>query len=1028
MTTENTTAETHQIGRYRVTGELGRGGMGVVYRGEDPLIGRQVAIKTLTEVTPELRERFYLEARSGILNHPNIVTVYEVGEDGGNPFIAMELIAGESLEKVLRLRKRLPLLEALSIVDQLCAGLGYAHGHGVVHRDVKPANVLLQPDGRVTIVDFGIARLADQTRQLTKTDALLGTFHYIAPERLKGEPSDGRGDIWSVGVMLYELLTGELPFKGRDLSALYRIIHEPYVPLEEFVQDLPDGLRNVLDRALAKTLDARYATAEEMAFDLQLIADALKHDRVEKLLASARRLAEERQFASARTVLLQAQRIDPGNSDTKALMSDVQASLNQLQRGEQLRQIVEQAQSALTERRWDDALMFYAQAQKLDTDNSYRLEERIQNAQGQKSQQQKLMSLWQQASEARNRGDLIMAQNCLERALEIDERSTDLRNAYSVVLREVKRKQQGLQVQALLRNARDEYSLGRYTEAIAQLREAAEIDPSDTEVQQLLFSAATRQKEERRQQALDKIVVEIQDCLDRDDFTLALDRVARALETLPGESVLLRLKAETEKKKREFETQQTVRNAVLQAQDMFVDDPKSALREIEKGLEQAAGNETLLQAKARLEEHLQDLKKDEAYAKALEEAHAAIDAGRYADARRVLESAMVTHGPNRDLEQLLDFAEDEQRKAEQEAQRAAQIREVEDLVQAGKLQDAVKKLETLVSTNGDPVFASLLDDLRRKQQKTMEQAALVAQHARTLAATNPQGALQMLSEQPQEIRTSEPLRALEEELRREDEVARALAAAVAACDRALVAGDLDKCMRALDEQAKKHGEHAVEKARKRCEDKRQEAADALLVEAIRSAREMLAAGSKKEALRAMRRAERAQPYAGGNAQKEWQRLETEVAGTASRKQTAPNSDSKKSSRAVWYVIGCLVAVAVIAAIGLSRIRARELHAPAPAHTPVPVAVVRTYMQLNASPWATVISVQDASGKDTALPEEDQTTPMRLDGVAVGKYKVTFEGPNQQQQTVACEVSVEQHLCTAEISPVDMRNVVTGEKP
>ena len=194
-----------QIGRYRITGELGRGGMGVVYRGEDPAIGREVAIKTLTEVTPELRERFHLEARSGILSHPNIVTVYELGEHESAPFIAMEYIAGESLEKILRRLKRVSALEAVSIVEQLCTGLGFAHGHGVVHRDIKPANVLVRPDGRVTIVDFGIARLADQTRHLTKTDALLGTFHYIAPERLKGESTDNRVDIWSMGVMFYEI-------------------------------------------------------------------------------------------------------------------------------------------------------------------------------------------------------------------------------------------------------------------------------------------------------------------------------------------------------------------------------------------------------------------------------------------------------------------------------------------------------------------------------------------------------------------------------------------------------------------------------------------------------------------------------------------------------------------------------------------------------------------------------------------------------------------------------------------------------
>src|SRR5579885_1604454 len=217
-----------RIGRYDVVAELGRGGMGVVYRGEDRLIGREVAIKTLTEVTAELRDRFYVEARSGILNHPNIVTVYEFGEHEGMPYIAMEFVSGDSLEKILRSGRKLTLLETLSIIEQLCSGLGYAHQNRVVHRDIKPANLIVQPDGKVKIVDFGIARLADQSTRLTKTDAVIGTFHYIAPERLKGEMSDGRSDIWSVGVMLYQMLSGELPFNGEDVSTLYKVINEPH--------------------------------------------------------------------------------------------------------------------------------------------------------------------------------------------------------------------------------------------------------------------------------------------------------------------------------------------------------------------------------------------------------------------------------------------------------------------------------------------------------------------------------------------------------------------------------------------------------------------------------------------------------------------------------------------------------------------------------------------------------------------------------------------------------------------------------
>lgn len=604
MSGDAKSATVSRIGRYEVIGEIGRGGMGIVYRAEDKLIGRDVAIKTLTEATPELRERFYVEARAGILSHPNIATVYELGEHEGNPFIAMEFLAGESLDRILRARGRLPVLEALSIVEQLCAGLGYAHQHGLLHRDIKPANVIVLPDNRAKIVDFGIAQLADRSTRLTKTDAVLGTFHYIAPERLRGEVIDGRSDIWSVGVMLYEMVSGELPFKGKDVSALYRVIHDRYAPLSEIVEDMPEALAAVLDKALAKDRNERYATAEEMGFDLHVIGEGMKRLRVQDMLNTARRLSDERQFANARTVLLQAQRIDPANTEARTLMQELQDQLNQLQRGEQLRQVLEQAESAITARRYEDAVTYYLQAQKLDVDRSSSVTERLQQAQALKDQFQRVRALSLQASEARSRGDLTMAQNLLAEALQIDDKNTDLRNAHSIILREIKRKEDMFKVEELLRKAREECATRNYTEAIVRLREAAEIDPTHGEVQQLLITATTSQKEERRRQLLDQIVAEIQDCLDGEDFDRATDRVNRALETLPSETLLLSLKAEIEKKRKDFETQQIVRSALLRAQELLLDEPTSALAVIDSALKQIPMEQNLLQFRSRLVGHL----------------------------------------------------------------------------------------------------------------------------------------------------------------------------------------------------------------------------------------------------------------------------------------------------------------------------------------------------------------------------------------------------------------------------------------
>jgi serine/threonine-protein kinase len=459
----------------------------------------------------------------------------------------------------------------------------------------------------VTIVDFGIARLAEQTHQLTKTDALLGTFHYIAPERLKGETSDGRADIWSVGVMLYEMLTGELPFKGKDVSSLYRVIHEPYISLTEYLPEFPEGLEHILERSLAKQAKDRYATAEEMSFELQVIAATLKQERVNQLLHSAEKLVNEGEYASARTVLLQAQRIDPSNTNAKTLIGEVHAQLSALQRGEQLHQLVEQAQSALADRRWEDAILFFQQAQDLDIEDSFGIAGRLKEAQAQKVQQQMLVSLWEQASDARRRGDLTTAQELLSKAMRIDSRSTDLRNAYSVVVREIRKKEEAAKVQELLHSARESYTLRHYTDAIDRLREATAIDPANSDVQDLLFTATNRQREERRQVLLDRLVAEVQESLDRNDLMRGEDQIKRALVHLPGEKVLLDLQAEIEGRKREIERREIVRTALLLSQELFTEDPAGALNAIETGLEKVSDDAALLQARQRLQSHLQEV-------------------------------------------------------------------------------------------------------------------------------------------------------------------------------------------------------------------------------------------------------------------------------------------------------------------------------------------------------------------------------------------------------------------------------------
>ncbi|HTZ90679.1 MAG TPA: protein kinase [Alloacidobacterium sp.] len=1008
------------IGRYEIIGEIGRGGMGVVYRGEDKLIGREVAIKTLTEATPELRERFYVEARSGILNHPNIVTIYELGEHEGNPFIAMEFLPGEPLEKILIERGRLPLLESLSIVEQICAGLGFAHSHGLVHRDVKPANVIVLPDGRVKIVDFGIARLVDRNTRLTKTDALLGTFHYIAPERLKGEASDGRADIWSTGIMLYEMLSGELPFRGKDVSTLYRVIHEPHVPLSQLVEGAPEALSAVLNNALAKEVNDRYATAEEMAFDLRALSEDLKRDRLHELLDSARRLHTEREFAHARMILLEAQRIDPANATARMLMQQVQEQLSQLQRGEQLRQLLEQAGEALTARRFDDAITFYSQAAKLDSDNAHSVAERLEEAQAQKAQVLRVRSLWEQASEARRRGNLTAAQNLIEQALEIDENSTDLRNAYSIVLREIRNKEQSMQVENLLTAAREEYNARHYTEAIARLQEAAEIDPTHSEVQQLLFSVTARQKEERKRILLEKIVVEIQDSLDGEDFERAQDRVNRALNTLPSETALLRLKVEIEQKRREHGTRQLVRSAVLRAQGLL-EEPTQALAIIDEALQQAPGDESLLEFRKRMEAHLSHARQQEQRAWQLKQAHEELTAGRYEAAIRGLEAVRLEAGGSEELEALLEHVRAEQRADEERKRRDAIRAQSQELLWAGEYQAVVALLEPLVSELDDASLTALLGEAKERLREIEERIQAVLSRVARLGESDAAGALQLLAEQPREILADQRIQELRETLTKRTAMAEAIREAVQQCEELLTVGKLSGCIDGFATVSRTYGElPEVAQAREQCEEKRRAFADAAARGAMQAACAALQRGETKQALRDLDRVRQSVPFASPIAVAEWQQLKQETRGNSGRKMQNASPGATNRRLRIWLPAMLALILCAGLALGFWR-RTKTAASPSqqaevpPAHTTEAAA---TYMDVNASPWATVVRIKNAAGKELDLSGQNRATPLRVDGVAAGQYEVTLEGADNEQQVIHCQISATQHLCTAKMGAAD----------
>lgn len=271
------------LGRYEIIEVLGQGAMGIVYKANDPLIERFVAIKTinLQILTQEEKEgfeaRFNQEAKAvGHLNHPNIVTIHDVGESGDIAYIAMEFLEGRELQDIIN-AQRLPLGEVLNIVIQVAAGLVYAHQLGVVHRDIKPSNIMVLKDYRVKITDFGVASMASSLLH-TQTGKILGSPLYMSPEQVLNHSIDSRSDIFSLGIVLYQMLTGQLPFSGDNAnSVMYQIVNSVPQKTSSLNPDIPDRLDLIVSKCLEKNPDDRYQHANELADDLRSCREMLLH-------------------------------------------------------------------------------------------------------------------------------------------------------------------------------------------------------------------------------------------------------------------------------------------------------------------------------------------------------------------------------------------------------------------------------------------------------------------------------------------------------------------------------------------------------------------------------------------------------------------------------------------------------------------------------------------------------------------------------------------------------------------------------
>jgi serine/threonine protein kinase len=541
------------IGRYEVVSRLGQGGMGSLYLAKDPKIGRLVAIKLVRQEfdSPEARQRFAREAQSaGTLRHPNIVTIFDVDEHDGLPFIAMEYIDGETLGEIVKRKALLPIARRIQWVEDLCNGLAYAHRQGVIHRDIKPANLMVDTEGSLKILDFGLARR--DASKFTQSHVIIGTPNYMSPEQIRGQNLDTRSDIFSVGALFYEVLAYKEAFPGAVHQTMHKILHEEPEPLDGILPGLDPGIQKILSRAMQKDRDARYADLTAMKADLTEVRLRLENVATD---ATTLPLGRDARFGAgpgttpARgTTPLSTPGSRTGSSQASKRFQTNRQSL-QKRRSESITAALDEARKLFeagdlekSRNKCDEALM-------LDPDHPGALQ--LMDDIGAEADRQQVAQFIAEARAELQKGQLDRAEAIVAQARQMAPESTDvqqLQAAIDTTRREIERTRQ---MQETMRRARQRFAEGGFEAALRAVGEVLAIDPENasakdlqTRAQEAIEAQATRAE---RDKAAQSAVASARKLFESGDgpgaiaqleaFTPKHDLVSAFLATLKGEKV-----------------------------------------------------------------------------------------------------------------------------------------------------------------------------------------------------------------------------------------------------------------------------------------------------------------------------------------------------------------------------------------------------------------------------------------------------------------------------------------------------------
>jgi len=724
-----------KIGKYDVIDVIGRGGMGIVYKATDPHLDRLVAIKMMIGPfgdNPDFLKRFYREAQSlGGLQHPNIVTVYDLGDYGGNPYLVMQYLEGEPLDSVLRNRRPLSLLEKINITILVCQGLSYAHHRGVVHRDIKPANIMLARDGSVKIFDFGIAHVGDQN--VTRTGEIIGTLSYMSPEQVNAKPVDARTDIFSAGVVLYQIYTNHLPFEGESIHATrLKIVHDPPPPLRNFFSTYPAELENILLRALAKDPDERYSSADEFALDLTQLQAQLKQELIRQEMQAAALLLERGDIYKAQDSLLRVLKIDQHHTNATRLIREVQQRIKKEEIVGQVRGLRQRAEEALADHQFETAQECVERAISLDRNNVdlHKLSEEIRTG---ASRAKKLHDALKRAESAHAEGELDTAKGAAEEALELAPDDTEAKSLYRLIHRDWVERSRQRQMEGFLFQARQEISSRNFSAALDILKKAEALEPEAPQVRALVESAVSGREQERRRRELETITREVEDALNHDDYCRACEKADHGLVRFPGEPRLLKLRSLADRQRQIEERKQFVDEQIAVARNLLQEGRNEELLILLEAALAKVGAEPRLQSLLTIvSENVQRERLERRKAESLQKARNFLRNQEYGDAIRTLEAIVKEVADDVETRDLLERARGEQEASVQKTIRRAQEQSVLDLriqileealrksPQEAKLQEQLRGVHDL-----EKLVSSLANEARRLEQAQQYDHALV---------------------------------------------------------------------------------------------------------------------------------------------------------------------------------------------------------------------------------------------------------------------------------------------------------------